>query len=429
MAQVKRTVPQPTLVDLAKPSEIPEILKPLPPGPLRVTQVMATGNLELAVIYKRCYSIAPNRDCRVADEQIPLIEEAQPHDEMVPGAEPSYKALTEVIGFKTGTDVVVQAAARPPKPVTTMTVGIRIGQHRHRVSVIGRRFCDYSNGKLVFTPPEPFEEMPLRHENAYGGRDRPFEAAFLKEVEQSARPKDLRKSRDVLTALFGTNNHLMYPRNRFGKGYVIQDRREFIEGRELPNLERPDDLLTTDRLVVGNALRWALQPLPAGFDYLDPLTFPRCALLGVPPPISDLEWDRIQEVTQGLLPKDFCRGSVSASSPEEFIKLLHPLGSRCASLGLWLPFLRGDEELVLEGMDAVVPTLRLMLPREKPEFTVPGHTPSDKPLDPELHLVFLDVPKKRLNLIWVGRTPLPRPLVVGEDRQLAPMVQVRMRRI
>src|SRR5438552_16092361 len=106
MAENKRAIPQPTPLDALPPPAIQPHWRPAPPGPLRVTPVMATGSLELAVIYKRTYVFDPGRPCRLADEQLPLDEEGACHEELAPDVPPSFRSLPEVIGFKTGTDVV-----------------------------------------------------------------------------------------------------------------------------------------------------------------------------------------------------------------------------------------------------------------------------------------------------------------------------------
>jgi hypothetical protein len=310
-----------------------------------------------------------------------------------------------------------------------MTVGVRIGSHRHAAGVIGPRFCDYVNGKLAFTSPKPFEEMPLRYENAYGGRDLLFEEAILKDIKQSLSPDQLRRAAPYAD-LLREMHPLMYPRNRFGKGYVLSDRREHIEGRELPNLERHDDRLTPERLIVGNPFDWHKQPVPVGFDYLEPLAFPRSALLGFPPGCRQ-GLETVSEVSWGLLPPDFRPKNIFITPGEEIPSLVHELGSRCASLGLWLAFLRGDEEVLLSGMDSKYPEFRVKLPAERPEFVMKGTTGmkgTQAQTSVQPYLIEVDLYSKLLNVIWVGRSPLPAPLFPGQSQELALEIKVQMRR-
>jgi hypothetical protein len=430
MSSASRPIPQPSvLAPAAPPPEIAAQFEPRPPTSLTATQIVTDRGVELAVVFKRTYGYDAQGRCRLADEQIPLDADGQPHEPLGTDVPPSSKSLPEIIGFKTGTDVVIQASARSPRPTTTMNVAAQIGSHRHSAVVFGRRVCDYSQGRLVFTPPEPFESMPLRYENAYGGRDRVAEQRFVEEAQRAAKPDDWRSTAAVLEFLLGAIHPLMYPRNRFGKGYVLDDRRESIQGRELPNVESAGDLLTPERLIVPNPLQWSRQPLPVSFDFLDAYSFPRCAMLGLPPATTE-DLKRVPEVVRKLIPEDYCRGNAVTASNETLANILHPDGSRCASLGLWLPWQRGNEELRLEGMDAAAPTLRLPLPGERPAFAIQGLKKEQLTMDEsQLHLVHLSVDKRLLNLVWVARMPLPRNLFPGEDRQLGSSVRVEMKRV
>ncbi len=428
MADPRRTIPQPTPVDPMSPSEIPPEFQPLPPGPLRVTEVMASGDPELAVIYKRTYTFEHAHLSQLADEQIPLDEEGALHDEITPGIPPSFRSLPEAIGFKTGTDVVIQASACPSYPTRMLTVGVQIGRYNHTAEVMGPRFCDYVRGKLVFTPPELFEEMPLRYENAYGGCDEKAKVSLMEEVRRITPPETLRRASPVGGAMLSENHPFMYPRNRFGKGYILEDRREFIEGRELPNIERPDDLLTPRRIIAGNPMNWNWQPLPAGFDYLDPYSFPRSSMLGFPP-VGAQPPENVPEVTQNLIPSDFCRGSFFMASPADLPNIVHPDGSRCAPPDLWLPFLRGDEEVILKGMDAAHPEFLVRLPQERPEFTVPGLNPTPVKIRADLYLLLIDMEKRRLNMVWTGRTKLTKALMPAKLLEILSTIKIQIIRI
>lgn len=429
VSESEPSVPQPTPLSEAAPEEPPPEHRPLPPGPLRLVQVTVEEQLELAVVFKRTYTFEHDRPPRLADEQLPLDEEGERHEEIAPDVTPSYRSLPEAIGFKTGTDVVVQGSARPPRPTRQMTVSAQVGGHSPRtVRVVGPRVADHVNGRIVFSDPEAFERMPLRWEHAYGGRDERFEDALMEDVEASAGEDVLRRARPSAEALLAEVHPLMYPRNRFGKGYVLDERPELVEGRELPTLEDPRDPLTPERLVLEDPLDWNGQPLPACFDYLDPGSFPRGAMLGMPPP----GWDRpetVAEVERGWIPRDFCRGNVFAGSGRDVPRLLHPFASRCAAPGLWMPFLRGDEVVRLEGMDPHRPELRVQLPPERPRFTVPGVRPDPATVESRLYLVRIDVPEQRLTLVWTGRAALSDPLSPQRAKELTSDVHVDMTRI
>ncbi|MGD8319564.1 MAG: DUF2169 domain-containing protein, partial [Gemmatimonadota bacterium] len=403
-------IPQPTpLEDLPAP-ELPPELEPHPPALLRAVQAAASGRLELAIIYKRSYVFEPGGSCTLAEVQPALLTDPVPHEELEPDEPVSFRAMSELVGYKPGTDLVVNGSARPPRTVSQATVGVNVeDRYQHRADVLGPRVADHVNGRVVFTEPEPFEDMPLRLENAYGGRDPWFERTVVEEVRRTADPEALRKSAAAVEDILRPGNPARYPRNRFGKGYVIEDRPEAVQGRALPNLELPADRLTPQRLVVQNPLEWAKQPLPASFGVLDFSTFPRSAMCGLPPMTTDPPLP-YPEVERGLLPADFCRGNLMTTPPEKLPDLVHPWVGRTASLGLWLPFLRGTEWIALDGMDPAHPRMTLRLPGERPWFQVHGMASSPLEVETELYMVDIDATARTVTLIWVGRHPLKSAL-------------------
>jgi hypothetical protein len=389
-------IPQPKPVELQAPPP------PAPRAPSATAVVLASfsGAPELVAIHKRTYAWEPGRRPVPCDEQPPLDEVGIAHEPLGEGRAPSWRSLPETIGFKQWTDVVVQAHARPRQPVAEMRVAVELGERRHEALVLGRRTCESANGRIAFTPPAPFSELPLRYELAYGGRDAAYEAALLDELRRTMPAEKLRRAAPSAEGMFGQLHPLMYPRNRFGQGYVLH--REAWAGRELPQIERPDDRLTPERLVAPHPLQWQGLPLPIGFDYLDPMSFPRMAMFACPPP----GWQpgqRTREVELGLAPADLCRGNIALAKPEQLPGLVHPRCCAVASLGLTFPLLRGDETIALHGMDHAQPLLALQLPAERPRLAIAGL--EAKPVTPaaELHLVLVDVDARRLSLVWAAR--------------------------
>jgi len=430
MVDINNTVPQPIPIDQAPQTGIPSHIRPQPPGQTKLTVVGIKGVEELAVIYKRTYDFGHDRPSVPADEQIPLDEQGARYDdyETTPGIQLfSYKSLPEIIGYKNGTDLVVQASAQSDRLTGSMTVAVQVGDYRHSANVIGRRFCDYVKGRLIFTPPEPFEEMALRYENAYGGRDLCFEEILLEEIGKNTAPDDIRRVKPVAETFLKASPPIVYPRNCYGKGYVIEDRSKLIEGRELPNLERVDDRLTPERLIVDNPLTWNKQPLPVGFDYLDASSFPRSAMMGLPPAMA-LNQEPVREVTLALIPKDYCRGNIFSTPPSELQNLVHPLVGRCASLGLWLSFLRGDEEILLIGMNKSIPEYIVRLPGEKPIFSLSCPLVKSSRIDSKLMLVCIDLNRQILNLIWSARTVLTQPVIENQLNELLTAIKIDMQR-
>lgn len=439
-------IPQPTPFEDASEPEVPEAMRPPPRSTVRLLQTAVTGHPELAVLFRRTYAFAHERPCRLSDEQVPLAEEHSDYDEWgVDGEEEgkeeaeeeregessddgpvSYRKLSDLVGYKPGTDVVVHGSARSPRPVSRMTVRVEVGDHRpHEANVIGKRRCEHHAGRVTFSDPEPFDKMPLRYENAYGGRDPHFEEKVVRRVQEETDPEVLRRARSAAERFVQSGHPLMYPRNRFGKGYVIEADPAAIRGKELPNVERPSDPVTPERLVVGNPLDWNRQPLPVGFGYLDASSFPRCSMFGLPPATIE-DPGTFVEVERGFIPPDFCRGNIFSTSPDEMGELIHPWAGRCASPDLMLPFLQGNEPIRLNGFDPVRSPLRLRLPGERPRFRVsPTRSTTWEPAA-ELYLVDIDVPARTLSLVWAGRVRLDAPVTPERLRELESSVHIEM---
>jgi hypothetical protein len=422
--RIPRPVPFNEMPPPAQPP--PGAAAPSEPATLRIVTIAITGTPEISVVYKRTYRWAPGRPGSPTDEQPPLVECNVTHDKIAPGIAPSFKILCEVVGFKTGTDVVIHAEARTRRPVVQTKVRASVpGLPAHEADVTGNRRCDYVGDKLVFTPPEPFDRMALRYENAYGGCDAPFEADLRKRLRENPPEQDIRRARPAMAEILAKGNPLAYPRNRFGKGYVLDNVRDLIAGRELPNLEWPKDRLTPERLVVGTPFAWNKQPLPVGFGYLSPGMFPRSAMFGLPPAARQTP-ETFVEVARGLIPQDFCRGNLITAEPKDLPNLIHPSAGRCASLGLWAPFLKGNETIMLEGMDAEHLRLPVVLPGERPCFTVGGLQPRPVELDAQLYLVHVDLLARQIALIWTAHTAMPRAMQPDDLLNLESGVKIRM---
>jgi hypothetical protein len=136
----------------------------------------------------------------------------------------------------------------------------------------------------------------------------------------------------------------------------------------------------------------------------------------------------VLEVVNGLIPEGYCRGNIFAAQPSDMPHLIHPLAGRCAPLEMWLPFLAGNEVIVLYGMDKSTWEYRVRLPAEKPAFRIDSlHTRSTE-LNSELLLICVNMYEKTVEMVWSGRTPLTRILMPGELNDLVGDVHIDMRR-
>lgn len=410
-------IPQPRPVEAGRVPPPPERR----PAATALVALAPNDRPEIAILCKRTFDIVSGEPARLADEQLALEEDVVSYDAKPAGMASPF-LLPELIGFKNGTDVVVQGTARPQGPVRETMVGVRVDAHVHAVRVFGRRLIERSGPALRFSEPEPFDLMPIRYENAYGGRDAAFEAAFMAEFKRITDPAHLRAMSAVTKHAFGVLHPLMYPRNRFGKGYVLGHDPGGAVGRELPNLELPRDLLTPER-VLSEPLEWASQPIPAGFDFLDPFSFPRSSLMGAPPLVSANQ-DGFAEVTLGLVPALPTRTVVTAT-PETIGEVMHPSASRCASLGLWLPFLRGNEVVCLYGMDRDEPQLTFQLPGERVALGLRGLAGLQAITPVELHLVRVEADRRRLTQVWVQRFYHPHPADQGFAASASGAIEVK----
>jgi hypothetical protein len=327
-----------------------------------------------SVIVKRTYRIVPHARAEraEADQPFRLI------DHYYDDGDPEWSIVqfeSELVPYKVATDVVVIGKAYAPAGVATqgMTVGIQVGDRKKVLAVTGNRRCSYREGAPpVFTDPEPFTEMEIRYDRAYGGRD----------------------EKSVADIPF------MYPRNFMGTGVVLRNVKEAVEGLPLPNIEDPEDLLTPDRLFIEEADRWHLQPMPQGFGWRQRNWYPRAALLGTYPPFLDAGVVTAEE-RMGLLPQNHV-----ALAKQSRLRPMEAHFANGASLGLMFSTFTGDEEVMLGRLTPGGGLLK---------FSLPGDTPAMgldlgqgmKALEPRLHTVSIRPDDLEVDLIWRGAQSYP----------------------
>jgi len=321
-----------------------------------------------AVIVKRSYSIAPDSILvrRATDHGLRAI------DGYYDNGDPAWSTVQyeyELAPYKPSTDVVVIGNAYAPNgtPTQTMAVGVRVGTREKVLSIIGDRSCCYrANAPPAFTDPRPFTEMEIRYDRAYGGRD-----------EQSV-----------------AEIPFHYPRNPMGRGVALRNVKAVIDKLALPNIEDPDDLLTPERIVIGEPARWHLQPLPQGFGWRQRTWYPRCALLGAYPSFLDVGTATTEE-RMGLLPRNHI-----ALAKQFKLPIYEAYSNNGASFGMTFQRFNGDEALSLRGLT----------PEGLLEFSLPGETPritldigrGEDLLESRLHTVSIRPDDREVDLIWRG---------------------------
>ena len=251
----------------------------LPPGPPEHHVVLPgqapDGTPILSVLLKRSYRIVANAPAERLDSARPLVPGDRHFDDPM-NSTVAFEA--DHVPFKLATDVVVHASAYAPGgvPVMELLASIVIGTSRKDLLVVGDRVAHYRPRSLPsFTEPVPFTSVPMRYELAYGGVD----------------------VRSDPTLAFP------YARNHLGRGFVVRDAVEAVEGISLPNIEAPDDQLTPERLCCGHVMHWERQPMPDGCGWYSKYWQPRAGLAGVMPGDLPLEAQLRREYARVIAPE------------------------------------------------------------------------------------------------------------------------------
>jgi hypothetical protein len=326
------------------------------------------GDAIFAVIVKRTYRI---KHGSVA-ERCAADHELRQTDAYYDNGDPEWATVqyeSELAPYKPAVDVVVIGKAYAPGgvPTTHMSVSVQVANREKSIVVFGDRECHYrENMRPVFSDPEPFAEMEMRYERAYGGRD---------------------ETSDPDIPFF-------YPRNYMGTGIALRNIKVTVQGLVLPNFEDPNDLLTPERLILEQPERWPEQPLPQGFGWFQRTWYPRCAFAGSYPAYVDVDTVTTEE-RLGLLPKNHIALAKQFKLPS-----FDPRFHNGASHGMVFPSLKGDETVRLRGLS----------PEGLLEFALPGETPQimldiglgAQQLQARLDTVSIRPDDLEVDLIWRG---------------------------
>lgn len=326
-----------------------------------------------SVLVKRSYRIEARSSLQRLDVTRPFLEVDQYWDD----GDPTWSTVkyeNDLAPYKLATDVVVIGKAVAPngQPVYEMDASVEVGRFKKTIKVIGDRYCIYRPEQApIITDPLPFTEMEIRYDLAYGGKD------------------DL--------SLPGIEFY--YPRNHRGKGLAIKNLKEVVDGLPLPNIEDPNDLLTPERIVLGEADRWNLQPLPQGFGWFQKIWYPRCSFVGSIPGYVDVD-EVMKEELINWVPKRQIALSRQFKLPAFNVRF-----NNGASWGLILPSLAGDEAVKLTGLTPAEP-LQFKLPGEKPRITLDIGMGVNE-LGTVLHTVCIRLEENEVDLIWRGALEYP----------------------
>lgn len=306
---------------------------------------MGKDGLEYAVfVIKGTFGIpAGDAEPALAEVQVPVVQADEFHGE--PGFS-SVKYEMDTCLLKPGTDVILVGSARPRQTARRVDVGLQVASAKKVVRVFGDRRWERSLGRWVMSEPEPFDEMPLIYERAFGGLDESQE--------------NKKKHRHEL-------------RNPVGTGFAAGRGSDLLEGMMLPNLEDPGQL-------IGG---WKDKPDPAGFGFIGRHWEPRVGLAGT----FDDAW---VEKCCPFLPKDFDERFFNGA-PRGLVTATHLVGGEAVRA----VNVRPDGEL------------RFNLPRRAFEITaeIKGeHVESGCVLD----TVIIEPDENRMILTWRATIACPR---------------------
>lgn len=306
-----------------------------------------------------------------ADDPIPFLEADEYWGQGNPQVDP-VKLESDLVAYKPMTDVVFLALAHAPKgrPVPMLDVGVQVGTARKIFRVFGDRKVVVTGTGIAFTPPAPFEFMPLDYSLAYGGKDE--------------------KSEDGIP--------YVYPKNPVGKGFVVRNEPKALQDLVLPNLEDPSKLLTPQNLALGKYDRWKIYPDPMGLGYTSKNFWPRYTMAGLPP---DHQAAAELERQRALRKMPTVGSGGSGSQPPPPTPILNPRFFNGASPGLSFPYLKGDETLKLANLDKDHPQFAFTLPGVRPRAWLDvGQGKAEMKM--VLHTVTVYKPTNQVTLVWRG---------------------------
>jgi hypothetical protein len=265
---------------------------------------------KLTIIVKATFVLGEGEGVRPTPKQLPIFN----NDIMTEAKPRAVRFESDLVPFKPCTDVVLVGRAYAPegKPVTELVAGLRVGQLRHGVAIIGdRQWQAQLLDKPTISHTQPFRAMDLVYERAFGGFDRP-------------------------AGMYCKENHV-------GTGFIGKRTAERLEGLRLPNLEDPRNLINS----------WNSRPRPAGFGFYGRGWAPRLAYAGT----YD---DKYMTERHPLLPADFSFRFFNGAHPD-----LQVGG-----------YLRGDEEVDLLNVCPDAARVHFRLPGVAPKVSVARWTVS-----------------------------------------------------
>jgi hypothetical protein len=344
------------------------------------------GAYILGVLVKRTYQIVPGGACTRADVDRALVSGDVYWDHPMNS---SVRYESDFFPFKVATDVVLNGTAHAPggRPAASCVVSLQVADRRKAIVVVGDRTAQYAGGGApAITDPEPFTEMDLRYELAYGGTDVYSDLKII----------------------------YPYPRNPLGRGFVVANTPGSVNNLPLPNLEDPQAPLIAADLCLGDYARWETRPMPAGFGWFPKVWRPRALLAGVMPLDRAVEQELRQAYAQ-LVPEEQREAYVNNGFRDMDFSFFNG-----ASEGLAMPFLQGGETVLTENLHPGG-RLSFQLPIDTPSIGLDiGEGVQEPPV--VLHTVMIRMDEGQVDLVWRGAVEYPGPDWLPQMRRMDVLV-------
>jgi len=351
----------------------------------------------LALVIKRTYDIGTDGTCTLAEEQYPICDDAEPYEELESPEVSPPKWDNDLFALKQMTDIVVQGSAQTyGRPASQTIVELKFGNVCRAIRVFGERTCALNRyGALEMSPAAPFDTMPIRYSNAYGGLD---VAALEKYGDPVEETYDFIRPEHKLA----TTSPFHYPRNPTGKGYLIDADLLDAAPIAVPNLEWIEEPITPKRLAVGDVKNWMNGPLPAAFDWYEQAWFPRFAYLGFMAEHT-VPATGVPEVVRKLAADDLMAERSIMDGD------IHPWFVQGATPGLYAARIQPDEAFSVRNMFAARPEMVVRLPGEIPSVDLDLPMRSSVSATPHINSVVIQSDEAKVIVVWSCRAKVQRP--------------------
>ena len=359
-----------------------------------------TGMPILSCITKRRFNILDNGRVEPGSDFSSLIDELSFYDDDEYGA---LKEDLDIYPFKLLTDVVVKGHVIFNPGQLAKKISVTANQVENHLIVFGDRHAFVNqHGYVQISQPSYVPRVELTYKNAYGGKDQVEFEKFYKEQE------DKLKSVVGDEINFEHSSPYSYPRNPFGKGYIVG--KEFKDKVALPNFEDHRHKLTEQNIVVGHVDHWTKMPVPRCTDWLSHDVFPRLMYFGLRHFMLE-SLDSVEEIRRQWVPEFLLDTKIDEDQKNFFLANHAPQG---ASLGMQFPYLQPSQPIKLTGLFTQAEDFILTIPRGKPLMSIDNREGGLTEAQPYIGSVVIDVDQSVMDIVWIGSIAARRPYMPEE---------------